>query len=168
MSVSFNSSLKFIDRCTEAARRGFRRALLVGTASVLLVAGPALAQGLPNPTMQEILVKASLLTFNDANVTGNYTVLHAKLSKPFRDQYSPEKLKEGFKVFADNHVDFDLIAAKPIVPTSEAKIDDKGVLMLRGYFDTTPSRVNYDLNFIRSEGEWKLLDINVRVRPPGQ
>ena len=31
--------------------------------------------------MQEILIKTALLTLNDANVTGNYTVLHAKLSK---------------------------------------------------------------------------------------
>ncbi len=141
---------------------------LAGIASALLVAGSALAQGLPNPTMQEILVKTSLLTFNDANVTGNYTVLHAKLSKPFRDQASPEKLKQAFKAFADQRIDFDLIAAKPIVPTSEAQINNNGVLMLRGYFDTTPSRVTYELDFLLSEGEWKLADINVRVKPPGQ
>jgi len=36
-----------------------------------------------------VLIKVTLLTFNDANVTGNYTVLHAKLSKPFRDQFPP-------------------------------------------------------------------------------
>jgi tetratricopeptide (TPR) repeat protein len=135
---------------------------------VLLVAGSALAQSLPNPTLQEILVKASLLTFNDANVTGNYTVLHAKLAKPFRDKFSPEQLKQTFKGFADKRIDFDLIAAKPIVPTAEAQINSNGVLMLRGYFDTTPSRVSYELDFLQSEGEWKLIDINVKVRPPGQ
>jgi hypothetical protein len=30
------------------------------------------------------------MSFNDANVTGNYAVLHAKLSKPFRDQFTPD------------------------------------------------------------------------------
>ena len=146
-------------------------ALAAGIASIggaLYPASPALAQSLPNPTMQEILVKASLLTFNDANVTGNYSVLHAKLSKPFRDQFDAAKLKQTFKPFADQHIDFDLIAAKPIVPTTEAQINSNGVLMLRGYFDTKPSRVSYELDFIRSEGEWKLSNINVRVRPPGQ
>ena len=141
---------------------------MAGIAGMSLIAGSALAQEVPNATMQEILVKTSLLTFNDANVTGNYTVLHAKLSNPFRDQITPEKLKQSFKSFADQHVDFDLIAAKPIVPTSEAKINSSGVLMLRGYFDTTPSRVTYELDFLRSEGEWKLISINVKVRPPGQ
>ena len=55
------------------------------------------------------------MTFNDANVTGNYTVLHAKLSKPFRDQFSPERLREAFKVFNEKHIDFDLIASAPVL-----------------------------------------------------
>ncbi len=30
------------------------------------------------------------------------------------------------------------------------------MLILRGYFLTEPSRVNYHLEFMRSDGEWKL------------
>ncbi len=37
---------------------------------------------------------------------------------------------------------------------------------LRGYFDTTPNRVNYDLGFIMSDGEWKLVGINVDLKKP--
>ena len=47
-----------------------------------------------------------------------------------------------------------------------AKVDDKGLLSLKGYFDTTPSRVNYDLAFVMSDGEWKLIKINVDVKKP--
>jgi len=120
----------------------------------------------PNPELQEVLIKASLLSFNDANVTGNYAVLHAKLSKPFRDQFPPDKLSEIFKEFRDKHIDFDIIAAKPPIGTEEPKISDKGILSINGYFDTTPSRVNYDLAFIMSDGEWKLIKINVDVKKP--
>ncbi|MFZ2160118.1 MAG: hypothetical protein WAV72_28915, partial [Bradyrhizobium sp.] len=67
-----------------------------------------------------------------------------------------------FKVFAGKHID--IIAAKPIVPTSEAKFGGNGWLMLRGYFDTSPSRLNYELDFAISEGEWKLITIDVKVR----
>lgn len=133
---------------------------------LMLMAGSAFAQKVPSPTLQEILIKVSLLSFNDANVTGIYTVFHAKLSKPFRDQFPPDKLAEAFKPFRDKHIDFDLIAAWPPVPVEEAKIDDRGVLTLRGYFDTKPSRVNYDLAFIMSDGEWKLVRINVDVKKP--
>jgi hypothetical protein len=134
--------------------------------ALFLVAGPsaALAQKVPGVELQEILIKVLLLTFNDANVTGNYAVLHAKLSTPFRDQFSPDKLAAVFKEFRDKHIDFDLIAAKKPIAAEEPKVDDKGMLALKGYFDTSPSRVNYDFAFIMSDGEWKLTKINVDLK----
>src|SRR4051812_3483038 len=132
-----------------------RSALFMAGALALapaVLAAPAFAQKAPTPELQEVLIKASLMTFNDANLTGNYSVLHAKMSKPFRDQFTPEKLKEAFKAFADQHIDFDVVVAKPPVPAEQAKVDDDGRLVLRGYFDTKPSRVQYDLAYIMSEG----------------
>ncbi len=68
-----------------------RMHLLAPLAGVLLLMTLAQAQDkIPSAFMQEILIKTALLTLNDANVTGNYTVLHAKLSKPFREQFKPE------------------------------------------------------------------------------
>ncbi len=58
----------------------------------------------------------------------------------------------------------DTIAAKPIVSTTPAKFASNGSLMLRGYFDTTPSRLSYELDFAVSEGELKLIAIDVKVR----
>jgi hypothetical protein len=120
----------------------------------------------PNTELQEVLIKASLLSFNDANVTGNYAVFHAKLSKPFRDQFPPDKLAEVFKEFRDKHIDFDIIAAKRPVSTEEPKISGNGILSLKGYFDTTPSRLNYDLAFVMSDGEWKLIKVDVDMKRP--
>jgi hypothetical protein len=133
----------------------------------VLIGRPTQAQlKLPTQNAQEVLIKTTLLTFNDANVTGNYSVLHAKTSKPFRDEFSPDRLKEVFKVFAEKHIDFDVIAAKTPLPTQEAKIDENGKLILQGYFDTTPNHVYYDLHYILSEGDWKPIEINVKVRAP--
>ena len=137
------------------------RALLLATvAGTLLLAGAAnAANEIPSAALQEVLIKTSLSTLNDANLTGNYSVLYAKLSKPFRDQFTPDKLKAAFKTFADQKADWSIIVAKPPVPTEEAKIDERGALLLRGYFDTQPSRVSYDLDFVPSEGEWKILKL---------
>ncbi len=131
-----------------------------------LLPGPAAAQPVPIPLIQEALIKSTLLTFNDANITGDYDVLHAKLSKPFRDQFPPERLKEAFKAFADNNVDFKIVAAKTPVAKQEPSVSDKGVLSLYGHFDTTPSHVYYELEFIMSDGEWKPIKINVNIRKP--
>ena len=131
------------------------------------IAGPTQAQPkLPDQSRQEALIKTTLLTFNDANVTGNYSVLHAKSAKPFRDQFTPARLKETFKEFAEKHIDFDVIAAKTPLLTQETKLDEDGRLALQGYFDTTPSHVYYDLRYILSEGEWKPIKINVQVKEP--
>jgi hypothetical protein len=130
-------------------------------------ASAALAQvKVPGLELQEVLIKTSLLSFNDANVTGDYAVFHAKLSKPFRDQFPPDKLATVFKEFRDKHIDFDIVAAKKPINAEEPKVDDRGVLSIKGYFDTTPTRVNYDLAFIMSDGEWKLIKIDVNVKKP--
>jgi hypothetical protein len=132
-------------------------------------AGSAVAQpALPSEAVQEKLIKTCILTLNDANITGNYAVLHAKLAKPFRTQFSPDKLKAGFKGFADQQIDLSVVAVKMPVASTPSKIDERGVLQLRGYFDTQPSRVLYELDFLLSEEEWKPLSINVRVRPASE
>ena len=137
---------------------------LTATAMALAVSGLALAQSrVPGELALEALVKTALLSFNDANVTDNYTVFHAKLSKPFRDQFTPEKLKETFKTFAEKHIDFDIIAAYKPVYDPEPKVDEQGKLLVQGYFPTEPTRVAYDLKFIPSDGEWKLIAINVKT-----
>jgi len=137
---------------------------LVG-ALVLLV--PAQAQDkIPSAFAQENMIKTALLTLNDAIVTGNFTVLHAKLAKPFRDQFSPDRLKQAFKTFVQEKVDWSVIAAKTPVATSETKIDSRGALILRGYFDTAPNRLNYELDFQPSEGEWKPIKLNVNLKRP--
>jgi len=129
------------------------------------LAAPARADDkVPTAQLQEILIKTSLLTLNDANITGNYAVLHAKLAKPFRDQFTPEKLKQAFRSLADQKLDYGLIAAKAPVASSAATIDSRGVLLLRGYFDTHPSRLIYDLDFVPSEGEWKPIKLNIDIK----
>lgn len=140
--------------------------ILVATAVGGFWGTAAQAQKAPPPEMQEVLIKTTLLTFNDANVTQNYGVLHAKLSKQFRDQFSPERLKEVFKPFVDQKIDIDLIAAKEPIPGKPADVDDRGVLSLSGHFDTKPSHVFYDLGYVMSDGEWKPIKINVNVKPP--
>jgi hypothetical protein len=132
---------------------------------LLATAAPAQNQ-VPAARPLEALVKASLLSFNDANVTGNYSVFHAKLSKPFRDQFPVEKLKQTFREFSEKQIDFDIIAAFTPVYEPAPKLDGDGKLLVKGYFPTEPVRVQFDLEFIPSDGEWKLLSIHVKTADP--
>ena len=125
--------------------------------------GAALAANLPDDTEREILIKTTLMTFNDANLTGNYSVLHSKAATPFRQQLSVEKLATTFKEFRDKKVNIESIVADEIDSGSEAKINE-GILSLTGRFKDDTRRVRYDLKFAREENSWKLVGINVRYK----
>ena len=154
------------DHINMPARRRHALALAGAIAVALLLAMPAgAADRVPSPTAQEILIKTSLLTLNDAIVSGNYTVLHAKLAKPFREQFDPDRLKQAFKSFADQKIDMAAVSAAPPVATDDARIDDRGALLLRGRFDVDRSRLVYELDFLPSEGEWKPIGLHVSVKP---
>jgi hypothetical protein len=137
---------------------------LIGVLVLTLAASAAQAQNrVPAGQVLEALVKASLLSLNDANVTGNYSVLHAKLSKPFRQQFSPEKLKETFSEFSQGNADFDIIAAMKPAYDPAPVVDPEGKLIVKGSFPTEPSRLQFELEFIPSDGEWKLIRIHVKL-----
>ena len=141
-------------------------AVVLGVWAFLLTALPAAAQNkVPPDRPLEALVKATLLTFNDANVTGNYDVFHAKAARPFRDQFTPEKLKTTFGEFSKNRIDFDIVAAMTPVYVPKPVVDSDGKLVVKGYFPTEPSRVNFELEFIPSDGEWKMIRIYVKTEP---
>ena len=137
---------------------------LVAAIAALAAAGisspPVLALDMPSPFVQEVLVKSILVTLNDAVAADNFTVFHAKISKPFRDQFPPEKLKA---TMVDKHAVFDAVVAKPIVADEDAKIDEKGVLRLKGHFETSPKQVKYQLGFIPSDGAWKLSGVTIDI-----
>ena len=133
---------------------------------LLLLATPALAQNqVPPPKPLEALVKATLMTLNDANLTGDYRVFHARLSGPFRQQYTPERLKQSFREFHDKNVDIDIVCALAPVWEQPPAVDAEGKLVLRGIFPTEPTRVSFEMDFLAWDGEWKLIRINVRVAP---
>ena len=112
---------------------------------------------------QEMRFADILAALNDAVASDNFTVFHAKISKPFRDQFPPDKLRAIFKDLIEKHAVFDAVVASPVIAEEAAKIDEKGVLRLKGRFDTTPKKVKYRLGFIPSEGQWKLSGVTIDI-----
>ena len=137
-----------------------------GCVLLMLLALPAAAQSkVPPARPLEALVKGSLMSLNDANLTGDYRVFHARLSEPFRKQYTPDRLKATFKEFNEKNVDIDIITAMAPTYDQPPYVDSEGRLIVRGYFPTEPSRVSFEMDFINGDGDWKLIRINVNVHP---
>lgn len=125
---------------------------------------PAQAASLPTDDEQEILVKTTLMTFNDANLTGNYTVMYDKSAKVFRDQMSAQKLMEAFKVFREKKVNLESVVIDDIDSSSKPRIDSDGVLQLKGRFKDDEKRIRFDLKYVEDGGVWKMVGINVNYK----
>ena len=124
---------------------------------------PANAASVPSDDEQEVLIRTTLMTFNDANMTGIYSVLHAKASKEVQAQLSIEKLFETFKPFRTNQLFFEDIIYEDYDSYEDAKFDDEGALVLAGVFKTDSVRVKYRLRFVKNDASWKWLGINANV-----
>ena len=131
---------------------------------LLLIAvslSPAHALEIPSDEEQDVLIRSTLMTFNDANMTGNYTVLLAKASKQFQSQYSAEQAFAAFEAFRKNQLFFEAVVTAEYDSWEKAKFDPDGALVLAGVFKTDELEVKYRLRFVQSNKVWKVLGIKV-------
>jgi hypothetical protein len=101
------------------------------------------------------LIRSTLLTLNDANRTGNYTVLHDLASPEFQARNTAADLSNSFADLRRRH--FDLFSVALAAPQLSALpvLDGNGMLRLTGFFPTRPLQINFDLLFQNSGGQWR-------------
>jgi hypothetical protein len=147
---------------SDFSRRPFDLAAWIASLLLLIaVSLPALAAEIPSDDEQDVLIRTTLLTFNDANMTGNDTVLLAKASKQFQAQYSAEQVFAAFEAFRKNELFFEEVATAEYDSYEKAKFDSEGALVLAGVFKTDELQVKYRLRFVQNNKVWKFLGINV-------
>ena len=116
------------------------------------------------------LIRTTLLTLNDANRSGNYTVLRDLAAPDFQARNSAADLSQ---IFADlRRRNFDLYAAALLAPqlTATPALDADGRLRLTGFFPTRPLQINFDLTYQVAGGQWRLFGISIATpeAPPAQ
>ena len=136
--------------------------IIIAAIMILVALAPAHAASVPSDDEQEVLIRTTLMTFNDANMTGNYSVLHAKASKEVQAQFSVEQLFEIFKPFRTNRVFFEEIVYEDYDSYEDAKFNTDGALVLAGVFKTDNIRVAYRLKFLKNDTVWKWSGIDVK------
>jgi hypothetical protein len=128
----------------------------------------AAAQPAAQPQQQPVsleqalyLIRSTLLTLNDANRTGNYTVLRDLASPDFQAKNTAADLSDSFTDLRRRR--FDLFSAALAAPqlTAPPALDVNGMLRLTGLFLTRPLQINFDLLFQNVGGQWRLFGISV-------
>ena len=149
-------------------QRGWRIFLLVAVMGVSASAGRSQAPAqAPKPAQIDrngvlVLIRSSLLALDQANKTGNYTVLR-DLGAPAFQANTAARLAEIFaKLRADN---LDLSGVAVIDPQLSLlpQIEGNGLMHMSGFFPSVPSQVNFDLAYAAVNGQWRLFGISVSI-----
>jgi hypothetical protein len=126
-------------------------------------APPAVQQQLMPVSIEQAiyLIRSTLLTLNDANRSGNYTVLRDLAAPGFQTSNTAADLA---LIFSDlRRRNFDLYGAALLAPqlTAVPALDQNGMLRLTGYIPTQPLQINFDLLFEAINNQWRLFGISV-------
>ncbi len=150
--------------------RKFAIGLVLALAVATEVASQEQAPAASQPQQQQIpvsaeqalyLIRSTLLTLNDANRTGNYSVMRDLAAPEFQARNSPADLAQ---VFADlRRRNFDLFSVAIAAPqlSTPPYLDPGRMLRLIGFFPTRPLQINFDLTFQSIDNHWRLYGISV-------
>jgi hypothetical protein len=133
-------------------------------ASMPAKTAPAAKQNLPVSLDQSLyLIRSALLTLNDANRSGNYTVLRDLAAPDFQAKNSAADLAAIFASLRARKLD--LFASALIAPklSSPPRLDAKKMLHLAGRFPTRPLQIDFSLLFQDVGGQWRLYDIAIAM-----
>ena len=148
--------------------------------AVLLAAGGADARaetGKPAPNAQPtpaqidrngvlILIRGSLLALDQANKSGNYTVLR-DLGAPGFQVNTDAHLAEIFASQRKDNLDLSGVAVLEPQLTLLPQIEASGMMHMTGFFPSVPTQVNFDLLYAPVNRQWRLFGISVSVGRSG-
>jgi hypothetical protein len=123
---------------------------------------------MPDAEKIVLLVRATLLTLNDALRTGNYTVLRDKGAPGFRDANSAARLGQIFSSLAASGLDLSVVAVMtPQLSEAPVLNQEQGTLNLKGYFPTKPTQIDFEVLYQSVGGHWQVFGLSVQpVKAP--
>ena len=112
-----------------------------------------------------MMIRSSIIALNQANQTGNYTVLQDLGAPAFRSSNNSARLAQVFTQLRQRNLDLSPVLFFSPKLVQQPKIAPNGLLRLVGYFPTTPEQVNFDLYFQQVAGEWRVFGIGLSTSP---
>jgi hypothetical protein len=109
-----------------------------------------------------ILIRSTLLGLDQANKTGNYTVLR-DIGAPGFQNNTAAHLGEIFAKLRNDNLDLSGVAVIDPQLSVLPEIEANGLMHMAGFFPSVPTQVNFDLSFAPVNGQWRLFAISVSI-----
>lgn len=123
------------------------------------------ASAMPDAYRMSMLIRTTLIALSQANLTGNYTVLRDLGSPDFQATNSAARLTEAFTDLRRRKLDYSPILFFDPKLMREPSLDEAGRLRLRGFIETRPEQINFDMMFQNVGGDWRLFGLAVQMQP---
>src|SRR5882757_115532 len=149
-------------------QRGWRVLMFAAVMAAITSAGHAeTPTQAPKPAQIDrngvlMLVRSSLLALDQANKTGNYTVLR-DIGAPGFQANTAARLAEIFAKLRNDNLDLSGVAVIDPQLSLLPQIEANGLMRMAGFFPSVPSQVNFELVFAPVNGQWRLFGISVAL-----
>jgi hypothetical protein len=107
-----------------------------------------------------ILIRSALLALDQANKTGNYTVLR-DLGSPEFQVNSAAQLADIFAKERHDNIDLSGVAVIDPQLTLLPQIESNGMMHMAGFFPSVPTQVNFELLYAPVNRQWRLFALAV-------
>ncbi len=109
------------------------------------------------------LIRGSVISLNQANLTGDYSVLRGIAAPGFQNANTPDRLAANFAKLRARQLDLAPVTVIEPRLFRPAAVDAQGFLRVTGYFPSRPEQVNFDLAYQFAGGQWRLFGIGVNT-----
>lgn len=118
----------------------------------------------PQAEVLLVMVRSALIALDQANKTGNYTVLHG-MGGPALQQHSPARLGELFAGVRQSNADLQPVLVLTPQLTRAPEISPQGVLSLIGHFPSQPLQIQFQVAYQPVGNQWRLAGLNTSLVP---
>ena len=125
---------------------------------------PISAQPVPGELELAKLIWSTMVGLDQANRSGNYSVLRDNSATGFQINNDPARLTQIFAALRATRID---LANTLLVPPSylaAPRMAQADVLQVQGFFSLRPTAIAFDLLYQWERGDWRLFGITVEPR----
>jgi hypothetical protein len=132
------------------------------------VASQPSLQRKPDNVTLAILIKSAIIAVQQANFTGNYSVLRDLGTPEFHDHFDQARLTSIFASFRARAINLGPSVMLSPILTRPAELTANGQLRVVGIFPTQPLQIQFALLFKQVEGVWLIDGVAVDAIAPNE
>ena len=112
-----------------------------------------------------LLIKGAVMALQQANMTGNYSVLRDLGTPVFRETFDQATLTAIFQNLRARKIDLSVAILLSPNLTKKPELNQNHELVLVGDFPTQPLRIHFELAFLQLDGMWRIAGMSVDAVP---